>query len=253
MMWKELTIIIIVIAVSYVFAISEKRYFDSQLMFIIAALLILVIYKSLHYINIIDENKKLAGIKESFTTDIDLSKVNEWLVSTKANLPSMTLEQQTALATDYATLRKDLDTVKKLLQGLNSQQASQADKSSATPETSYDRPNMLNIASYQTMQGEKLDTLKKEADRLNSVLTRIGVDQGSKDYPKIPVYSSCVISDTTGGYSTNGSASSTSNFANTGLSASNTTPPNKFGGNNEILAKAISGLLSGGVNVNLTS
>lgn len=256
MMWKELTIIVIVIAVSYVFTLSEKKYFDNQLMFIIAALLILVVYKSLHYISIINENKKLAGvsdakqIKESFTADINLAKVNEWLATTQSNVAGMTSEQQASLASDYNNLRQDLDSVKKLLQGLNAQQAAQAAQATAAPATSYDRPSMLNLASLQTIQAEKVDALKKEIDKAKTQLSNSVYNQGKKEYPKIPVHSSCVMSDANGGYSTSGSATSTSNFMDTKMGAATSATPS---GNNAILAKAISGLLSGGVNINLSS
>jgi hypothetical protein len=257
MMWKELTIIFIVIAVSYVFILSEKKYFDNQLMFIIAALLILVVYKSLHYINIINENKKLAGVisptdsTESFTTDINLAKINEWLATTQSNVSGMTSDQQATLASDYNNLRQDLDSVKKLLQGLNAQQAAQDAQATAEPETSYDRPSMLNLASLQTIQAEKVDTLKKEINKAKALLNNSVYNQGKKDYPKITVHSSCLISDANGGYSSGNNTASTSNFTDTKAitAATNSTPS----GNNAILAKAISGLLSGGVNINLSS
>jgi hypothetical protein len=251
-MWKELAIIILVIVVSYVFTLSDKKYFDNQLMFIIVALLILVIYKSMHYVSIINENKNLMNgnnnvVVEKFT-DIDLTKLSEWLTTTQNRASGMTVEQQATLANDYSNIRQDLENVKKLLQGLNAQQAAQATQATESPETSYDRPSMLNLASLQTVQATKLDNLKKEIDKAKSSLSQITMSEGSKDYPKIPVYSSCVVADANGGYSTNssatGSAASASGFSNiTPVPASS----------NGVLANAISRLLSGGVNINLSS
>jgi hypothetical protein len=253
-MWKELAIIILVIAVSYVFTISDKKYFDNQLMFIIAILLILVIYKSMHYYSIINDNKQLINQGQIKTqnvekfTDIDLTKVSAWLSTTQNKASGMTIEQQAALASDYSSIRQDLENVKKLLQGLNAQQSAQASQATASPESTYDRPSMLNLASLQTMQSEKLDNLKKEIDKAKGTLTQVTMLQNVKDYPKIPVYSSCVVADANGGYTTN---SSGANASSTSSGFSNITPSPVV--NNGILTQAISGLLSGGVNINVSS
>ena len=111
---------------------------------------------------------------------------------------------------------------------------------------------MLNLASVQTSQADRVDTLKKEIEKAKALLASSVLNQGKKDYPKIQVHSSCVIADANGGYSNTGTSSSTStsNFMDTKMTMNSPSPAT---GNNAILAKAISGLLSGGVNINLSS
>lgn len=257
-MWKELFIIILVICISYVFTISDRKYYDSQLMFIIAALFIIVIYKALHFNALIDLNKDLGvslpfttqspTITESFTADIDLTKLSTWLSTTQANVNNMTQDQQADMAKDYSNIRQDLDTVKKLLQALNAQQ-SLASVSTPDPNATYDRTNMLNLASYQTLQNERIATLKNEIDKAKGTLNQITIAKGAIDYPKIPVYSSCVVSDAAGGYSSTGTSASTS----IAIGGSPSISPSNAQNSSGILTQALTGLLSNGINVNMAS
>ena len=247
-MWKELFIVILVIAVSYIFTISDRKYYDSQLIFIISALIILVIYKTLYYNTIISSNDKLA--KENFTTDIDLSKVSTWLASSQNNVNTMTLDQQTALIDQYSKIRQDLGNVKSLLQGINAQQVAQSTSATESPTTSYDRPSMLNLASYQTIQNERLNNLKAEIAKAKGTLQQVAVAKTAVNYPKIPVYSSCVVADANGGYSSTSTESMAGGVGGGANSANSAAGLAQSGSG--VLAQTISGLLSGGVNINLT-
>jgi hypothetical protein len=246
-MWKELFIVILVIAVSYIFTISDRKYYDSQLIFIISALIILVIYKTLYYNTIISSNDKLA--KENFT-DIDISKVSTWLASSQNNVNTMTLDQQTALIDQYSKIRQDLGNVKSLLQGINAQQVAQATSANESHPTNYDRPSMLNLASYQTIQNERLNNLKAEIAKAKGTLQQVAVAQTAVNYPKIPVYSSCVVADANGGYSSTSTESMAGSVGGGANSANSAAGLAQSGGG--VLAQTISGLLSGGVNINLT-
>lgn len=232
-MWQELVIIALIILVSYVFAISDRKMFDNQLMFIIIVLFILVIYSTLTY--------RRQKSSESFTVDLDLTKITSWLAQTQSQTANMTAEQATQLASDYSNIRSDVATVKQLLQGINAQQA--ASSVTPPPMTTYDRPNMLNLASYQTLQRERIQDIQNTIADLKTQVNQQAIKQSTVDYPKIPVYSSCIVAEANGAYTaSSGSSTSSAPGVSSGSTAQNSS---------NVLAQMVGSLLSNGVNVSI--
>jgi len=242
-MWKELLIILLIIAMSYVFTITDRKAFDSQLIFIIAALFIVVIYNVLYYQNFI--SKTISSKLENFTSDIALTNIQTWLNQSSQATNLLNAEDQRILATNYQNVKDELSTVKTLLKNLNDTQTASAAAAAAAanPSTSYDRSSMLDLQTYQTMQKDKIAKLQDQLNNSKTTLNQINQTQNAVNYPKIPVYSSCIIADANGGYSEGSNVAALSQSIGNGGAVASQSP----------LQATLQSILNNGISINLNS
>ena len=205
-MWKDILIIFVVIISSYIFTLSSIQKFDKQMTFILIQLLILIIFKMIYYKN----NIVNSGIKENFTAtatatasppteDLNLSMVNNWLNQLQSGVSSGNINDTTLtrLSNEANQLQTKLDKVSTEILSLK-ELITMKDNNNNTNKSIV---NTLDTATIQSNQNENLKQLAKDIKSARALLENVSMAQQTKEYPKIPVYSSCVVSNADGGYS----------------------------------------------------
>ena len=165
-MWQNILIILIVILLSYVFTLKDKKYFDLQMLFILLTLFIIVIYKLMFM-------KKIN--KENFQSDIDtFSKSN--VTSSKSN---NSLSDNSVV---ISKLQNDIDTLKDEIDRLT--------ETKPTSESGLKDGN-LDVTKSITEQDFEIKKLEKNLENLKQQLFFTTEEQAKKTYKKIKVYNSC--------------------------------------------------------------
>ena len=208
-MWKDILIIFIVIISSYIFTLSSIQKFDNQLTFILIQLLILIIFKMIYYKNNIVNSRPIENFQTTSTTtttagpssgsdDLSLKVVNDWIESVNSSVASGTISDNSLnqLSTEANKLQTKLDKVSNEILSLKELITMKDSKSDVDKATI----NTLNTATIQSNQNENLKKLAKDIKTAKALLEDVSIKQQSKEYPKIPVYSSCVVSNADGGY-----------------------------------------------------
>jgi hypothetical protein len=207
-MWKDILIIFVVIISSYIFTLSSIQKFDKQMTFILIQLLVLIIFKMIYYKNNI-VNK---GIKENFqggttptpppppgTENLNLSMVNDWIGAVQNNVQTGKISDNSlrTLSNEANQLQTKLDKVSTEILSLK-ELITMKDNNNNTNKSIV---NTLDTATIQSNQNENLKQLAKDIKSARALLENVSMAQQTKEYPKIPVYSSCIVSNADGGYS----------------------------------------------------
>ena len=210
-MWKDILIIFIVIISSYIFTLSSIQKFDKQMTFILIQLLVLIIFKMIYYKNKIVNS----GIKENFqgtstptpsstpppgTENLNLSMVNDWIGAVQNNVQTGKISDDSlrTLSNEANQLQTKLDKVSTEILSLKELITMKDNKSNNNNKNIV---NTLDTATIQSNQNENLKQLAKDIKSARALLENVSMAQQTKEYPKIPVYSSCVVSNADGGYS----------------------------------------------------
>jgi hypothetical protein len=249
-MWKDIYVILFVILVSYIFTISETKKFDKQMMFILLALMIVILYKVMHY--------KDNGTEEGFQT-INANEIQSWLSNAPAEQGAPADGASTGLLVGKANeinenLAETLAEVAKLKDIL-------LEKEKRDENSNEDYLNSFDTRNMQTMQNKELQKLQTDIENAKVMLSQLEIAKSTKKYPKIPVYSSCVISNADGTYNLN---TPNSNDAvtkdmqsqqqtvvgNGKVKGTGLVTPQSQG--NEMISKMLGNILQNGVNLNFT-
>lgn len=194
-MWKDILVILIILVASYLFTVSSVQRFDLQLIFILLTLIILILYKIIYYKKQIQKN----SINENFQNNLNVSEINNWLGSvSKAVSDGNSDKSLEKLSNESQALQNKLDTVQKELLTLK-EMLTLKDKKDNEVDVSI--VNALDTTTIQSNQNENLKKLASDIQNAKQILEKVSVENVNKEYPKIPVYSSCVVSNADGGYS----------------------------------------------------
>jgi hypothetical protein len=211
----ELIIIFIVICFSVVFKYSEDIKLNSQFVFIFLCLLTLIIYKYMIYYRI---NKNVN--KEGFNNFS--SEINNFLTSNVArNSSPDEIKQYNESLTQ---LKDKVDVMNEYLQEINNIAKG---KGNNKANTEYDE---LNIQASQQIQDYRIKQLQKDIEQTTDLIKKSKLNQDAKSFKKIPVYSSCIISNADGSMSVDNpsSNSSSSSRANNIINLNNQLPMNQL-------------------------
>lgn len=189
-MQNNILIVLLVIGLSYIFTISNSA-LDPQMAFIFLALTLLIIYKQISNHNI---NRNLKNVVENFGEN-ELDKIRQFLhninrIPDDANVPDTDIAELKQTSTE---IRGTLNQLIGKMDALNTSR----DQSS----TSYDRSDLIGVGQVQTLQNERLKDLEKKVAVAKKILNEKEMADVSRTYPKIPVYSSCIVSNAGGDYS----------------------------------------------------
>jgi hypothetical protein len=248
---KDILVVLLIIGISYLFTLTETKKFDTQLMFILLGLTVVIVYKFIHYKNITKTNV----LNESFTTDKDVSdKIDDWAnnaLTTNSNVVSPNVEELKTNANTIIDNQKQLNELySKLLE---------KSEGTATTTDSDDSAQLFDLTSSQTLQDTRLRLIKQKIEDLKLAIKKKENQMDAVDYPKIPIYSSCVVADANGEYSDDsvqntGSVSGSGVIGDTvnmvgkpemgGTSGDNNSPNNG-------LNNALSKLLSNGIDIKI--
>lgn len=258
----ELLLVFIIIGFSALFKYSEIIGMDSQLSFILLCFLVVIIYKGMIYYRM---QKNLLN-RESF---FDFSEeVNEFL--SKDNYNQASPEDLIAYKNAINSLSDKVTVMNEYLQELNNIAKGNTDNKALS---SYDE---LNIQASQQIQDYRIRQLQKDIEQTTDLIKKAKLRDDAKNFKKIPVYSSCVVSNADGSISTDepssfnksttsSGSSGLENIINTrlnqsrntttnNLSASNIMPNNTSNSTNtDILGKIISHIQEKGIDINIGS
>lgn len=177
-MVHNLIIILLIIGFSFLFETSCNYEFNSQLTFILLSLFVVVIYKFLI-------NKCI--MKENFSSFDD--QINSFL---KQGLP----EQNTSRA-DMEKYSKQLtqlqDKVDIMNEYLNDIKETAEGKNKG--DTVGDQ---LNIQASQQIQDYRIRQIQKEIERTTDLIKEAKMREDASKFKKIPIYSSCIVSNADG-------------------------------------------------------
>lgn len=243
-MMKDIYVILFVIVMSYIFVVSDKKKFDQQMMFILLTLMIVILYKLMHY-------KKLEGF-----VNINASEIQNWLTSSEnvdATNEIKVGELSSKADVINENLTRTLGEITKLKDILL-----EKEKQSNVDD---DYLSSLDTRNMQTMQNKELQKLQSDIENAKVMLSQLEIAKSTKKYPKIPVYSSCVISNADGSYNMD-----TPNASNKGnltpsmqsqqptmggdVQKPQTVTPQQQNQQNLMLNKMLSNILQNGINLN---
>ena len=177
---EELIIVIVVITVSTLYATDIGKRYNPQLVFILLVMGIILLYKTL---------------KSCFTNAPFQNFANEIGEFLQKDMPSANSAQDVA---DYksglSALQSKIDKTNELLSNLDSQLKNK-DNGSLNLSDQY------NIQASQQIQDYQIRNITEEIKRANDLIKESKLREDSKKYKKIPVISSCIISEADGSLS----------------------------------------------------
>ena len=193
--------IIAIIAFSFLFTLKETKYLNHQLLFVVMALVVILFYKILYYNNTYNNSYNVNNLSEGFQNAPErlnnaISKIQEFRRSMPDADIELTDQQTDKLQEQTEEINKSLNEVKYLLSEFNS--GSNVSKEQGTGK---DPIGSLNLNASQIIQDKELDMVEKQLDQVKANLISIENQKKEKKYKKIPVYSSCVVSEANGSYS----------------------------------------------------
>lgn len=260
-MTKDILILILIIFLSYFFTISQL---DKQYLFIIFSISAIVLYKLLHSNYVLPQpyNPQFLSyqqVVEGFnvpTNIIDEEKIKQFLDGVQNLQASKTTSPE-----DAATIQNLKDIAVSI--STNLEQLSKTIQNSNITNTTNNATNILSVAAQNAILAEKIRNIEDKITKARQKLINEEIKRTSQSYPKIPVYSSCVVADASGGFSidtpqtpqtvSQTSANSTlMNSSSTSLSSSRTPDFNNSTITTTGLGDLMSSILKNGITLNLT-
>lgn len=189
MMNTELVIVILIIAVSGLFTSNYAKDYNCQLLFIIGALAIVLIYKMLLYNRVNTLLRTLMNSRAGFTDFT--TEINDFLNKTPSNLDDRTAAAQ--YQSELNTLRDKVDIMNEYLADLKTQLSAKSTGNSLTDQ--------YNIQASQQVQDYRIRKLTEDIQRANDLIKESQLQVDSTKYKKIPVMSSCIVQQADGSVS----------------------------------------------------
>lgn len=189
--FPDVLIVILIIVASYLFKVSELQKLDTQLMFVLLVLLVLIIYKIMHY-------RKLHRV-ESFQNETQnstevIDDITKWTTRTMEKEAQLSEEERKQLIDELSTFKNDVLQQNKALKNALNQVLSDKE------ERKYNTLDTMDLTNTQTLQNQQIKMLENKYEKARELLSLAEMEKTAKKYPKIPVYSSCVVADADGGY-----------------------------------------------------
>ena len=183
-MLSNIFVILLIIVLSYIFKMNEKMNFDNQIMFIFLSLSVMVAYK---YLNVQKMFKGEEGFKEN---------LNE-VVNTFAD-PD--LENENSQNSENSEV---LEQNKKFQNIITELQEKMANLEEKTLSQNIDEGALTNINSAEVnqIQSNELERLRRLIDQVKIQIKEKTSQNEDKQYKKIPVYNSCIVSEADGSMS----------------------------------------------------
>jgi len=225
----ELLIVFLIIAFSYIFKIADKSGMDKQLTFICLTFILIITYKMLYYYRLRKNLNHIASNNNTNETFFDFSKeVNEFVsagvpegIST-ANIQQYK-EELNKLQEQVGVMNEYLNEMTKIAKGEGENQAAS-------------RLDEINIQANQQIQDYRIKQLQQEIEQTTDLIKKAKLREDAKSFRKIPVYSSCVVSNADGSFTVDtpnptptttstgsGSGSGAGSGAGSGSGSTNTT------------------------------
>lgn len=185
----EILIVFLIIIFSYVFKVSDKVGMDKQLTFICLCFIVIITYKMLMYYRM-KNNIVKSKSKEGY---YDFSKeVNEFIsADVPNNTTNKTVQQYKA---DLTKLQDQVAVMNEFLSEISS--IAKGEKNADTPL------DEMNIQASQQIQDYRIKKLNDDIAQTTDLIKKAKLRDDAKSFKKIPIYSSCVVSNADGSFST---------------------------------------------------
>ena len=182
-MYLDFITLLIIIVLSYVFSLSITKKYDSQAMFILLTCLVLIIYKCLI-------NKYMS---ENFINEGFENVSTELLQFVQGEMPNNLQTEDvmeykrklSQLVNKIETMNQNLEEIKKANEITN-------EMSDGSMESK------LELSSKQQIQDDRIKRMQEQVDMTNDLLRQAQMKEESAKFKKIPIYSSCVVSNADG-------------------------------------------------------
>lgn len=206
-MYKDIAVIVAIILTSYVFTLKQGNksgLFNPQLMYILLALGMVVLFKVIHYKNL---------SKEGFESDIasEMHRFIEGQVNDNVADRLSTINEA-----DRKRYTDQIADLSSQIAVLNQRLLDNGDSSSGlNPELGTN--DTMNLETIQKMQNFQIDYLQKQIERSKQLLQQQEIEENIKKYKPIKVYSSCAVSSADGSFnedSLNATKSNNTNMTN---------------------------------------
>ena len=184
-MLSNIFVILLIIVLSYIFKMNEKMHFDNQIMFIFLAIIIMVAYKYLNVQKMVKKKDNFEGFQD------DLSNVvNDFADPNKK-------EDTTMQNSKEADQEEQLNKFQNMVFDLQEKIANLEEK---TLSNNIDEKALTNINSVEVnqMQNNELERLRRLIDQVKLQIKEKTSQSIDKQYKKIPVYNSCIVSNADG-------------------------------------------------------
>ena len=243
-MVHNLIIILLIIGFSFLFEKSCNYEFNHQLTFILLSLFVVVIYKFLMNKSMMKENFN------DFTTQI-----NEFL---KQGLPDTNIgpEDVENYSKNLQKLQDKVDIMNEYLNEIKETAERKGDG-----ETMGDQ---LNIQASQQIQDYQIREMQREIARTTDLIKEAKMREDATKFKKIPIYSSCVVSNADGStqvdtplsssqVSGNGNSNLRGNAVVSGMTSSSNSNQdlrsvNNVGDNTPVVSRSENNRINGGSN-----
>lgn len=204
---SEFVIVLLIIVISTLFATSYKDKYNTQILFILGALGIVLVYKLMLYKNV---NKILSSIQPESFTDFT-EEINQFLSRVPDNINNPLAAQE--YKTQLSALQDKADIMNQYLADMKTQLNAKTTGNTLTDQ--------YNIQASQQVQDYRIRKLMEDIQRANDLIKESNLRTDSIKYKKIPVMSSCVIQQADGSLNvdSNLAASGTTSMVSGGISS----------------------------------
>lgn len=190
-MLYELIAVFLIIGFSFLFKLTDKVGFDLQLSFICLTFVVLITYKMMMFYRTRNNLKKIGINNEGF---YDFSKeVNEFISGDLPNNLNGSNVQE--YKEELNKLQEQVGVMNEYLSDLNKVARGEVDNKATTPL------DEINLQASQQIQDYRIKQLNDEIEQTTDLIKKAKLRDDAKSFKKIPVYSSCVVSNADGSYS----------------------------------------------------
>lgn len=191
-MYKDIVVIIAIILTSYIFTLrqgNQNGLFNPQLMYILLALGMIVLYKVIHY-------KKLSHNTEGFENDV-ASEMNRFI---EGQVNDNVADRLSTLSeTDRQRYTDQIANLSSQIAVLN-QRLTDNNNSTNDINSNLGTNDTMNLETIQKMQNFQIDYLQKQIERSKQLLQQQEIEENIRKYKPIKVYSSCAVSSADGSF-----------------------------------------------------
>jgi hypothetical protein len=180
----DLLTIVFIIVLSYVFAVSANKNNNTQVLFIVFGLCIMVAHKVSY---------KILAKTETFLGGGDLSEVitnlNSFVNNTSNSLNNTNVSGST---TDIAALNTNLESIKSTLDNINANIGSAVGGGGVTGSGN-GLSDRMSVESQHALQSYQIKFLQDQINKTNDLINARKMQENMVRYKPIKVYSSCAI------------------------------------------------------------
>ena len=199
-MLYDLVVILLIIGFSFLFKISITKGYDEQLIFILLALVVMVIYKYLTYRNMMrtastytttpnTNHTTIGAVNEPYQDFTD--EINDFLGQEVPN--GINNGNINEYKSQLVSLQDKVDIMNEYLKDLNTR-ATTTDENKAAI-------GGVDFQAGQQIQDYRIKKIQQDIQRTADLIKQNRLAEDAKKYNKIKVFSSCVVAGADGSYS----------------------------------------------------